>query len=119
MNLLAQALSTLPKSSVQWRRATGRELSARGQWVTTYADPVPLVGSMQPLSAKRLTDLGIDASRRYWEFWTKAPVVPVARGTSGDHLEWQGKTLQAEEVPGADDWLAMDGWQRLVLVEVA
>ena len=57
-NLLNAALTLIPPVTVSWRKATGRTQNALGQWVTAYANPVPLVCSFQPVEKAKYEALG-------------------------------------------------------------
>jgi hypothetical protein len=115
MNLLQAALSVIPPSTVIWIRATGRTQNALGQWVTTYAAPVDLRGSFQPLEKAKYEALGLDMNKHYRVFYVSQPVAPVDRGTSGDRLIHDGRLYQVEDEA---DWYSYNGWLGLVCVDI-
>lgn len=117
-NLLNMALGVIgAQPDVYWRQQTGRTLDEAGEWVPEYAPPLPVKGSLQPLSATRYQQLGLDLARRYFSFFTSAPVQGVGRDRSGDLLDIAGRRYQAESLADGD-WGDVDGWREVIIVDI-
>lgn len=122
-NLLNMALDLIgAQPDVYWRQQTGRTLDEAGEWVPEYAPPLPVKGSLQPLSSARYQQLGLDLARRYFTFFTSAPVQGVGRDRSGDLLDIAGRRYQVEAISNTDgggsDWSEIDGWREVVVVDI-
>ena len=115
INLLAAALTLIPPVSVQWYKATGRTRNALGNWIVTYAAPVTLRGSFQPLEKAKYEALGLDMNKHYFVLYASADLIAVERGTSGDYIVHQGTKYQFEDVA---DWLYYNGWRGVVCVDI-
>lgn len=114
-NLLAMALGVIGSQTVEWRRYTGQTTTAAGLKVDTWADPVPLAGSLQPVDSAVLHNLGLDWTKSYARFYAPADVGQVQRDRTGDKLTWNGRTFQ---VLDKSDWFGQDGWAGVLCVEV-
>jgi hypothetical protein len=114
-NLLSMAMRVIQPQSVQWQAFTGRTVNSAGDWVSTFAAAVPVLGSIQPIPRTLYADMGLQLSRNYADFYTSAAVQPTGRDREGDRLTYGGKTWQAES---ETNWASVDGFRRLLLVEV-
>lgn len=115
MNLLALAHRAIPPRRVAWERMTGRAENAAGYTVPTYAAPVNIEGSVQPVSQSRYQQLGLDFNREYVTLRTRAGVVAVGRDESGDRFTYDGKVYVCLS---EDDWHAQAGWAAIVAARV-
>lgn len=114
-NLLATALSIIAQQSVVLHKFVSRETNEYGLDVATYADPVSVMGSMQPIARNLYDQYGLDLSKNYYTFYTKYDVSDVRRDTSGDQVTFNGRRYQ---VLSSLDWAAVDGWRGLLMVEL-
>jgi hypothetical protein len=113
-NLLNLALTVIGSQALAWYRATGRTPNALGEFITTYADPVVIYGSLQPIDKAKYEDMGLDLAKTYYAFYTSNGIEGVRRDDSPDWLRWNNRRL---EVVDEADWLIQDGWRGLVLVD--
>ncbi|MFD2405457.1 hypothetical protein ACFSVK_06305 [Azorhizophilus paspali] len=102
---------------VYWQQQTGRTLDEAGEWVPEYAPPMQVKGSLQPLSAARYQQLGLDLARRYFSFFTSASIQGVGRDSSGDLLDIAARRYQAESLVDGD-WSDVDGWREVIVVDI-
>ena len=114
-NLLVTALSVISQQTVTLHKFVERETNEYGLDVTTYAEPVSIMGSMQPIARNLYDQYGLDLSKNYYNFYTKFDVQDVRRDTSGDMITFNGLQFQ---VLSALDWAAVDGWKGLLIVEI-
>lgn len=113
LNLLAIASTAIATDTVQWSRFLSRTRDALGQWVSVYAEPEPIRGSVQPIEAREYQALGLDMAKRYVTLFTSHNVQHVKRESSPDKFEWNGAYWEAQ---GGDDWYQQDGWREVILV---
>lgn len=114
-NLLNIALGVIAGQDVTLYRFTGRTTNAIGYDIASYAAGVPLTGSMQPVARNLYQTLGLDFRKNYATLYASADVQDVTRDGSGDQFGWNGRRWQAES---NTDWLAVDGWKGVLLVDV-
>jgi hypothetical protein len=113
-NLLKIALGIIASQTVSYYQFLSRAPSAKGQWVATYADPVNLTGSFQPVPRKLYEQYGLDFSKSYFTFYTSNNILSTQRDVSGDQLVFNGITYQCES---NNDWFAIDGWKGVLCVQ--
>jgi E217 collar protein gp28 len=113
-NLLKVALGIIAKQTVSYYQFISRAASAKGQWVATYADPVNLVGSFQPVPRKLYEQYGLDFSKSYFTFYTSNNILSTQRDVSGDQLAFNGVRYQCES---NNDWFPIDGWKGVLCVQ--
>lgn len=114
-NLLAQALTVITPSECLLYSQTGRTLNSIGQWVSTYADPVAVLASVQAVPRSVYKMMGLDWQKSYVQFYSVDLIQDLARDRSGDMLEWNGRRY---EIQSKNDWRPMDGWSGIVGVDV-
>ncbi|XAI95259.1 hypothetical protein [Leptolyngbya phage Lbo-JY16] len=111
-NILNMAFGLIASQPAVWYQATGRAQNAVGQFITTYAEPVVIRGSMQPMDRARYEALGLDMDKDYWSFHTAHPIDGVDRGKAPDVIEYNGNRYQ---ITKQADW-DVDGWRWLILI---
>jgi hypothetical protein len=114
-NILQMALGLVGAQTVGLRVFQGETQNAAGFNVPTWADPVDIAGSFQPVSADMMQTLGLDMTKNYAVFYASANFNEVRRGATGDLLEYGGKTYQIESTT---KWFTQDGWDGALCVEV-
>lgn len=112
-NVLNMALTVIAKQTVIYYRSTGRALNNVGQEVTTYATPVSLLGSFQPVPRNLYTQFGLDLQKSYFTLYVSANLVDLARDVSGDQIVFNNLRYQCES---NNDWYDMDGWKGVLCV---
>lgn len=114
-NLQALAATVIPQQTVQLRKFTGNVTNEAGYDVPSYADPVDITGSFQPMAAQDAAKLGLDFRQVHATFYTSAAIALAGQGTQPDRIEYGGKLYDAI---GVTDWVSQDGWALFVLVAV-
>lgn len=114
-NLQALASTVIPQQVVLHHRFAGNVTNDMGYKVPTYADPVEIMGSLQPMAAQDATKLGLDFRQVNATFYTSASIALAGEGTQPDRIEYGGKLY---EVIGVTDLKEQDGWAQYVLVAV-
>lgn len=114
-NLLNMAMGIIGRQSVQWFRYTGLTTTPAGLQRPTWADPVTITGSLQPVDANTLQNLGLDWTKNYVTFFAPAEFNEVERDQSSDRVAYAGRKYQ---VVGKTAWFHQDGWEKVICVEV-
>jgi len=114
-NLLAMAMGLIGQQSVLWLRYAGMTTNTAGLQQPTWAAPVAITGSVQPVDTSLLQQLGLDWTRNYVTFYAPANFKEVDRDQSSDRIVYAGRTYQ---VLSGTTWYAQDGWEKVICVEV-
>ncbi|ASG88408.1 phage collar protein [Salmonella enterica] len=114
-NLLNLALSVIGSQALEYHAFTGRQTNAAGYDVAEYAEPMPVVGSFQPVPRTQYANLGLDYQKTYWNFYVSADVIDVARDVSGDQFAFDGLRYQCESIT---PWRSIDGWNAVLCAEI-
>ena len=114
-NLLGIALRVIQPQTLSHQAFAGREVNSAGDFVTTYAAPVDIIGSMQAVNKKLYQELGLNIAKNYSQLYTSADVRPTSRDREGDRVTYGGKVWLCESDM---NWAAADGWRKLLCVEV-
>lgn len=115
-NLLRQALRVIQPQAVEYRAFAGQTTTLDMRQVSTYAEPVTLYGSFQPVSRNNMAVQGLDMSKDYAVFYASQRFSAPGRDTSGDVLDYDGQRWQS--VDKDNEWFAQDGWDALLLVSI-
>lgn len=114
-NLLNSALSIIAKLPFQYCQFTGRTTNGIGLDVATYAQPVNLSGSVQPVPRSMYQAYGLDFQCNYINVYVSQAITDIARDVSGDQIVFQGNTYQCiSKTP----WAGIDGWDAVLAVQV-
>jgi hypothetical protein len=116
-NLLSIAMRVLTPQVVQWRAWVSHTPNGRGILVDTYAEAVTVESSVsvQPVPRNLYQTLGLDFAKEYWTIWVQPDVQVLKRDTTGDLVDYEGRTLKCES---DTDWRAADGWRKIQAVRI-
>lgn len=115
-NVLSMAMLVISPQAVQYVQSTGRALNDIGQWVTTYADPVTLYGSFQPVPRKLYEMYGLNLQKSYFTFYVSKNIIDLQRNVSADQLVVGSQKYQCES---SNDWYSIDGWDAILCVLIS
>ena len=114
-NLLNVALTVIAAQTVMYLRELSRALNDIGQDVTTYALPVEIKGSFQPVPRKLYAQYGLDFQKSYFTLYSSTNIIDVGRDVSGDKIVFNGRLFQCES---NNDWYSEDGWKGVLCVDI-
>ena len=114
-NLLNMALRVIQRQSITYYQFSGRTLNSVGQDVTTYAAPVTIFGSWQPIPRNLNEEWGLDLQKDYFTFFSSNNILDVTRDVSGDQLVFMTKRYQVES---DTDWYQLDGWKGIICCDI-
>lgn len=108
-NLLRMALTIIAPQGITYYAPVSRALNDIGQYITTYAAPIVIEGSFQPVQRQLLQSMGLDLQKSYYVFYSSFDLQDVERDTSpGLLVDLRGEVLQIES---DTDWFTQDGWK--------
>ena len=113
-NLFGIAARVIATQTLSHRAFISRELNDAGDWESTFASPVDIQGSFQPVNKRLYQTLGLNLSKNYGMLYTSAVVLPTTTDREGDLLDFAGKTWQCES---DQNWAAIDGFTKMLCVE--
>lgn len=114
-NLLGIALRVIQPQTLSHEAFVSRESNSAGDFVSVYAPPVPIEGSMQAVNEKLYQELGLNLAKNYSMLYTSANVQPTGRDREGDRVTFAGKVWLCES---DQNWAAVDGWRKMLCIEV-
>ena len=113
VNLLNMALRVISQQTVQYYQFLSRSLNSVGQDIATYASPIDIVGSWQPVPRQLYIQYGLDLQKNYFTLYTSNNVLDITRDISGDQVSYLGNRYQVES---NNDWYQLDGWKGILCV---
>jgi hypothetical protein len=115
-NILTRALKIIPRHPFTVEPWLGQAIDDRGIVAPSYGTPITIIGHVQAVQRNVYQNLGLDFQKSYIRVYTdSAPIGDLARDRSADLITWQGKMFKAN---GAGDWMILDGWQRILCVQI-
>lgn len=114
-NLLTQALQIIAAQSITYLAYKSRTANGIGLWVNTYAAPVTIRGSFQPVPRSLMEILGLDMNKSYVNIFVPRSIIDIARDVSSDQFQYCGITYQALSIT---PWVNIDGWNQVLAVMV-
>lgn len=114
-NLLSIALRVIQPQTLSHEAFQSREVNSAGDFVSVYAAPVDIEGSMQAVNKRLYQELGLNLAKNYSQLYTSADVRPTSRDREGDRITFGGKVWLCESDM---NWASVDGWRKLLCVEV-
>lgn len=106
-NILDMALSVIATQTVAYYQYSGRALNNVGQDVNTFAAPIFIDGSLQPVPRQLYQQFGLDFSKDYQLFYVSKNILDLNRDVSGDQIVFDSQRYQCEQNV---EWFAQDGW---------
>lgn len=113
-NLFSMAMRLIAPSSFVYTAFASRALNSVGQYVATYASPVTLQGSAQPVPRQYYQIYGLDFQKNYVTFFIQKNIIDIARDVSGDTITFNGVTFQCIS---KTDWFQQDNWDSVLAVQ--
>lgn len=114
-NLLATARRLIYPQTISYYQATGTALNAINQYVPTYAAPILIKGSFQPVPREMYVKFNLDLQKSYWTFYSDQNIIDIQRDVSSDQIQFNSQTYQCLS---SNDWFAVDGWKGVLCVLV-
>lgn len=117
LSLAFRAIAPLPTGAARIRRYQGRSTNAAGFDVPAYADSasMPDGTQVQPIPRNRYQAMGLDYAKDYITVYTTASCACTDRDNNGDLIGWDGRLWLCASKTA---WRSIDGWEKIVCVEV-
>ena len=113
--ILALAMTVIPQQQALLFRWVGRETNDIGFDVDTFAPPVPLTGSIQPVDRSRYGYMGLDASKSYIVIYSQQLAQPVTQTDNPDQVAYMGRRYR---IMSAADWHAPADYTGFMAVDI-
>jgi hypothetical protein len=115
INLLATAQTVIGKQSYQLRKYAGRVRNAAGYWVSSFSEPVDMLGSVQPIRATQYQAMGLDFKKAYIKIYDINLIESMTRDSNPDQVIYDGYLWSvAEDTP----WSLSGGWNYVMCVRL-
>ena len=114
-NILNQALRVINKQSFSYYAFISRTSNSIGNWVSTFAAPITLTGSVQPVTRALYAQYGLQLNKNYVMCYTPNDIIDVDRDRSSDQILFNG---QAYQVLADTLWYNIDGWVGAICVGI-
>lgn len=114
-NILSMALRVITPSPFSYYAFASRMSQPNGQYLSNYAAPVPLLGSVQPVPRSLYLQNGLDFDKYYLKFFVSKGVLDVSRDVSGDLMVFEGNTYQCESITA---WYGIDSWVEVLCFQI-
>lgn len=114
-DILSIAMRVIATQAFQYYAFVSRVPNDVGQYISVFADPLTLRGSIQPIPRNLYMQYGLDFQRNYLVFYVQKDVFDVTRDISGDQMFFNGHTFQCIS---NTDWFPMDGWVSILTVQI-
>lgn len=117
LSLAFRVVAPLQKGAARLRVYQGRATNAAGFDVPAYADSVSMPDGtqVQPIPRNRYQEMGLDYAKDYITVYTTASCACTDRDNNGDLIDWDGRLWLCASKTA---WRSIDGWERVVCVEV-
>ena len=114
-NLLNIALSVINPAAISWAAFVSQAVGANLAVANTYAAPVVIRGSAQPVSRVLMETLGLDMNKSYIHIYAPNNVIDIERNITSDQFTVNGTLYQGLS---ATPWFGYDGWNEILCVQV-
>lgn len=114
-NLLNLALSVINPAQIQWFKFLKQTVGANLAVANTYAPPVTIRGSAQPVPRQLMETLGLDFNKSYIHIYAPNNLIDLERDISSDQFRVNRVLYQGIS---ATPWFSYDGWNEILAVAV-
>lgn len=114
-NLLNIALSVIKPAAISWAAFVSQSVGANLAVANTYAVPVVIRGSAQPVARQLLESLGLDLNKSYIRIFAPNNVIDIERNITSDQFTVNGALYQGLS---STPWFSYDGWNEILCVQV-
>lgn len=113
-NLFNIAISVIPPETAQYVQFTGETVNQIGLSVPSYAEPIDIEASIQPLGDTAYKDLGLDFQKEYYTVYSNQRMHGINEQKHPDKLKFHGKEFTVQKTTY---WNEYDGWGSVLVVK--
>lgn len=106
-NLFNLATTVIPPETAQYIQFLGENVNETGISIPTYAEPISITASIQPLGDQAYKDLGLDFQKEYYTVYSNQRMHGLNEQSHPDKLVFHGKEFVVERTTY---WNEYDGW---------
>jgi hypothetical protein len=114
-NLFLRAARLTGTVPIQWFASTGRTTNAIGYDVNTWADPVTVRASVQPVPRNIMQQMGLEFDKEYVMIYAAQKMDDLNRDRSGDQIQYSAYRYQ---IMSNTEWHPVNGWNGTLAVKV-
>ena len=112
-NLFNLATTVIPPETAQYIEFKGNTVNEIGLSVPTYAEPVEIKASIQPVGDSSYKDLGLDFQKEYYTVYSNQRMHGLNEQSQPDKLYFHGKDFIVQKTCY---WNEYDGWGYVLAV---
>ena len=113
INILNVAMNVIGSQDVGYQKWIGKEVSADGIEVKTYAPVVTVRGAAQAVTSKVMQQLKLDVNRHYRKFYLPIAVLDLQAPNRADRIVFEGFVWAIIDM---NNWYNYNGWVGIVAV---
>lgn len=113
-NLFNLATSVIPPETAQYVQFLGNTVNEIGLSIPSYAEPVEITASIQPVGDTAYKDLGLDFQKEYYYVYSNQRMHGLNEQTQPDKLNFHGKVFTVQKTCY---WNEYDGWGYVLVVK--
>ena len=115
INLLATAQTVIGTQDYQLRKYTGRTRNAAGYFVSAFAEPVNMAGSVQPIKAAQYKSMRLYFKKSYIKIYDVNLINSLSRDTNADQIIYDNYLWHVAE---DTHWFLSGGWNFVMCVRI-
>lgn len=115
LDILSIALRAIAPQTFTYQAYVNRSIQPNGQYLATYAAPVTMTGSAQPVPRNLYETYGLQFDKNYWTFFVQLNAVDISRDVAGDQITYNGYTFQIMQ---KTNWFPADSWIQFLSIQV-
>lgn len=119
LNLLPIAMAATAvlgcNKTFQYYRYQETIVDDMGRDVPQYADPKPVIGSVQAVSNKIYEQLGLDLNKNYKIIYSPELIQSIAEKIQPDRIVYDNRTFEVVE---NKNWYETNGYTKILIVEL-
>ena len=113
-NLFEMATKVIPPETIQYYHFTGDEINSIGKSVPTYADPIDVKASVQPVGDDFYKALGLDFQKEYYYVYSNQRMYGINEQNQPDCVAFHGHTYMVHKNCHWDEY---NGWGYVMVVK--
>ena len=113
-NLLASALSIIPRVPFQVQKFDTEAINDLGYKVPVFSAQIDALGIVEAVDNATYQQLGLEFGKNYIQVWGELEMLGLDKQEIADRIIFNGKTFN---VVKSTDWLFYNGWSSVIAVE--
>jgi hypothetical protein len=115
INLLATTQTVIGKQDYELRKYESRTRNAAGFYISSFSEPEPMAGSVQPIKATQYKTMGLDFKKAYIKIYDVNLINTLSREENADQIIYDGYLWHVAEDTA---WFLSGGWNYVMCVRI-